>query len=157
MEPFSSLPFFLASSIFFLRASAIAAISLASSLFSMRFLFFSSGGKVVSSGAKLLFAPNFAPARYEMSTNFVKRHDRKTSAKAKAHNAFEALWACLKKCVGGGGGNRTRVRETFVQGVYRFRSGTIFVAGFAPDQAAVDKPSVSPRKRAGGHTRLPAR
>lgn len=54
---------------------------------------------------------------------------------------FETLWAFLKKTDGGGGGNRTPVREYSTRSIYRLRSGINLAALVAPDRAQGDKPA----------------
>lgn len=46
-----------------------------------------------------------------------------------------------KKTHGGGGGNRTPVREHSTRSIYRLRSGLYLAVSVAPDQARYDKPA----------------
>lgn len=57
---------------------------------------------------------------------------------------------------GGGGGNRTRVREHSTRNVYRLMSGTIVVTGLAPDRAALDQLTYSSYTRSGERPWMPA-
>ena len=59
--------------------------------------------------------------------------------------------------LGGGGGNRTRVREDSTQSLYRFRSGLEFNALLAPDRAFAHEFSLKSRAygRKTDHTRQP--
>lgn len=63
----------------------------------------------------------------------------------------------LRGCVlGGGGGNRTRVRECSTRSVYRLRSSTIVISGFAPDQATFDQLTCFSRTLRGERRQMPA-
>ena len=57
------------------------------------------------------------------------------STKAKPRKAFETLRDFGNHCFGGGGGNRTPVREHSTRSIYRFSSGIDFTTLLAPERA----------------------
>ena len=63
------------------------------------------------------------------------------STKAKPRKAFGTLRDFGNHCFGGGGGNRTPVREHSTRSIYRFRSSMYFTALIAPDQAQRSNPA----------------
>lgn len=61
---------------------------------------------------------------------------------------FSEFWTCLdlmRLSGGGGGGNRTLVRERFARSFYRFSPGLILVALRAPEQASERHVCLVPR------------
>ena len=61
------------------------------------------------------------------------------------------MWDCVGRSSGGGGGNRTLVRERFARGFYRFSPGLILVALRAPEQASEPHVRLVPRAYGGRH------
>ena len=91
------------------------------------------------------FCPIFAPNMYGMSRNELELRGTETCLKAKSRAVFGTVRDLLKKCDGGGGGNRTPVREHSTQSFYRFRSGLNLISDIAPNQAVCDQLIVSSR------------
>ena len=65
----------------------------------------------------------------------VTHSDTAMPPKTKSRKAFESLRGFLKLFDGGGGGNRTPVREHSTRSIYRFSSGIDFTTLLAPEQA----------------------
>ena len=67
----------------------------------------------------------------------------KTPEKSKSAKALRTLADFGELQFGGGGGNRTPVREHSTQSFYRFRLGLNLISDVAPNQAVCDQPIVS--------------
>lgn len=90
-----------------------------------------------------------------MSRGEVVLNETQITKKAKSHKGFETLWDLLKKVNGGGGGNRTPVREYSTRSIYRLRPGLNLAALVAPDQAQRGKPAGDSLTENPGERRFP--